>query len=323
MHIVAEDNAPDLFRALKGAGQSNFGVVTQFTLEVRELPNPNGLWFWSRTFMPDKISQFYDAHHQYLTDSVHSHPSATGQFQVWMWMPEYGHMLSTQQFDTDWKDADTISPAFDAYRSIESVGAQDLMTILSPSSLSKMIDEMNPYGMRNDYVTFTYKPSPDLEEKLYDLYKEAVEKIQKVDTWGFAAVLQPIAKTAIEKTTKHGGNVLGFKEGEGPLVVYLLPWAWKHAKDDQIMREAAQDLLAKSEAAAKEMGLWHPFKYINYAAAWEPVYEGYGEENLKFLKSVQRKYDPDQVFTKGGLASGFFKLNENTKAAMQPAKDEL
>lgn len=323
VHIATQSNAPDLFRALKGAGQLNFGIAVQFTLEVRELPNPKGLWFSSRTFFPDKISQFYEAHDRYMTDSLHSHSSATGQFQVWSWVPNYEHLLITQQFDAAWEDPTTFSPAFESYKGIESMESQDYFGILSPSNLSIRISNLNPYKWRNDYATFTFKPNPALEEKLYALFKEAVEKIRHVETWGYSCVLQPLAKISIEKTAKHGGNVLGLKEGDGPLVIYLLPWAWKNSKDDQIMREVAQDLVEKSEAAAKEMGLWHPYKYINYAAVWQPVYEGYGEENLRFLKSVQRKYDLDHVFTKGGLAGGFFKLNENKKTPPKQVKDEL
>jgi hypothetical protein len=57
---------------------------------------------------------------------------------------------------------------------------------------------------------------------------------------------------------------------------------------------------------AVAMGLHSPFIYLNYASLDEPVYEGYGAENLAKLKAVKEKYDPEDVF--GRLWPGYFKL---------------
>ena len=57
------------------------------------------------------------------------------------------------------------------------------------------------------------------------------------------------------------------------------------------------------------MGLWHRFKYANYAHANQDVWGGYGEENVARLKKVQREVDPTGVFVGGGLAGVGFRLN--------------
>lgn len=319
---ASETSNVDLYKALKGAGQSNFGIVTEFTLEVFELPNPKGIWFSSRTFLPDKMPAIREAHQKWLTGTMATSASSTGQFQAWGWMPDYGSLTILVQFDTNHNSLDTFSPAFEHYQSIDSVPQGDELLMLSPSNFSLKLDASNPYGFRNRYATFCFKPSADLEAKFYELFEAALEKIKGVDSWGFALVMQPIAQATMAKTVKHGGNVLGLKEEDGPLVIWHIPWAWREAKDDTLMLEVAQDLFEKSEAAAKDMGLWHPYKYINYAAEWEPVFEGYGEENHKWLKEMQRKIDPEQIFTLGGLASGGFKLNKKTEEHSR-ARDEL
>jgi hypothetical protein len=62
----------------------------------------------------------------------------------------------------------------------------------------------------------------------------------------------------------------------------------------------------RSIALAKSMGLHHPWIYQNYANASQDVFRGYGEGNRQKLKEIQRRYDPQGVFTK--LQPGYFKL---------------
>ena len=44
MAKVNEKHHPDLYMALRGAGQSSFGIITSFELETISLPNKNGIW---------------------------------------------------------------------------------------------------------------------------------------------------------------------------------------------------------------------------------------------------------------------------------------
>lgn len=65
-------------------------------------------------------------------------------------------------------------------------------------------------------------------------------------------------------------------------------------------------VLDQSVAAAKEAGLYHPFKYMNYAAADQDPIESYGAKNVEFLKRVRRVNDAEGVFAK--LVPGGFKI---------------
>lgn len=58
---------------------------------------------------------------------------------------------------------------------------------------------------------------------------------------------------------------------------------------------------------AAETNSGHQFRYLNYCDEWQRPFEGYGEENWRFLKEVSRKYDPDELFQKG--CAGGFKLD--------------
>ena len=59
-------------------------------------------------------------------------------------------------------------------------------------------------------------------------------------------------------------------------------------------------------ALAKEMDMYHPYIYQNYANQSQDVFGGYGKENKKRLLDVQGKYDPERLF--GRLQPGYFKL---------------
>lgn len=62
----------------------------------------------------------------------------------------------------------------------------------------------------------------------------------------------------------------------------------------------------KAIAWAKERGMHDRYLYQNYADISQDVFAGYGEENLKKLREISKRYDPDQVFQR--LQPGYFKL---------------
>jgi hypothetical protein len=88
-------------------------------------------------------------------------------------------------------------------------------------------------------------------------------------------------------------------------VISISPF-WENAEDDAAVRAVFERFVDRSEALAKEMGLWNRWIYQNYADISQDVFAGYGEENRAKLLSIQQKYDPTGVFSK--LQPGYFKL---------------
>ena len=72
------------------------------------------------------------------------------------------------------------------------------------------------------------------------------------------------------------------------------------------MLGAARNSIARIEALAKEMGVYHPFIYQNYAAKGQNVFGGYKPENRERLQKISKKYDPRGTFTR--LQPGYFNL---------------
>lgn len=215
---------------------------------------------------------------------------------------------------------------FAAYENIEGLPNATQLSIWPFSDITEQISSLSPYGGRNIYGTFTFRPSIELHEKILEIFQEEFNKIKHIEEMQPNVVMHPFSRQTISQMSKHGGNALGLKEEDGPLVILNFAGRWKHERDDAVFYGAYYNFINRAEAVAKEMGLWHRFKYVNYAEGSQDVWSGYGEENLRRLKQIQRKIDPERVFTKGGLGEGYFKLNrkdEEVEVVKIDGKSEL
>lgn len=79
---VSNDSHPDLFWALRGAGH-NFGIVTEFTHKIYEVP-PNDKWATKiYIFTGDKVEE----HYQKCNGLAATQSPGLIQFSVWIWSP--------------------------------------------------------------------------------------------------------------------------------------------------------------------------------------------------------------------------------------------
>lgn len=88
--------------------------------------------------------------------------------------------------------------------------------------------------------------------------------------------------------------------------MFIMP-LWSDTACDDEVHAAAQKWHASVKKYTKVMGKDHRFEFANYAAKFQNVMASYGTENLEFLKTASRKYDPKQIFqrsVKGGYKLG-------------------
>lgn len=157
---------------------------------------------------------------------------------------------------------------------------------------------------------------------MVDIYMEQVEKIKDAKGIVPSLIFQPISTAMSSHFTKNGGNALGL-ENQGPLnckyipppvslllylvtIVINVDISWSDPADDDRIIAAAQAMVDRSAAAAKQQNLDHPYLYQNYAARQQDVFHSYGQSNYDRLKAIQDKYDPQRVWQK--LQPGYFKL---------------
>jgi len=144
-----------------------------------------------------------------------------------------------------------------------------------------------------------------------ELYKQLLAHF--TTTWSAVGYLtglmasltyQPMAVSTVRRGKEMGGNVLGVDEV--PQVWLALTTSWANAADDAVVISTVLGLIDDMAAIAEKKGLLMPNLYLNDAAADQDVINSYGHENVKFLKKVAKKYDPDAVFQT--LSRGGFKL---------------
>jgi FAD/FMN-containing dehydrogenase len=287
----------------------NFGIVTSFTYETIPLPNPAGLWDANKFYSFDKVPELVQAWHTVQTESLPKDLDIGG-FNVYAYVQPYeGWFVIDRYVHTVHTDASSWPEIFAPFEKIDAVPDTTHISVQPYSNITAELAAASPHGKRNVYATFTHFPSVELTTKLVEIFQEEVAPIKAVEDLLPCLVLQPLAQNSVTLMSKNGGNALGLKSSDGTLVILSISWSWKSAADDAVVYAAYHKFFERAEAVAKEMGLWHRYKYANYAQASQDVWAGYGEESVERLRKVQREVDPKGVFAKGGLGGAGFKLN--------------
>jgi len=89
-------------------------------------------------------------------------------------------------------------------------------------------------------------------------------------------------------------------------IVVCVAIRWDHASDDDTAKRAGNNIITRSTTLAQKLRLHHRYIYQNYANQSQDVFGGYGSENRERLLQIQKKYDPERIFTR--LQPGYFQL---------------
>ena len=176
------------------------------------------------------------------------------------------------------------------------------MRIAKTSDFSEEIPRF--YGSRQLQITGTYQNSASFMRVLYETTQDLVQPIRWVNGLQFALSFQPLPSIVFSRAAAAGGNVLGFDENDGDLFMLLVDFTWIDEADDQLVNSQAKLIFQEIDAKAQQLGLKHPYIYLNYAAPWQDPIDGYGAENREFLQNVSWKYDHEGLFQKN-VPGGF------------------
>ena len=107
---------------------------------------------------------------------------------------------------------------------------------------------------------------------------------------------------------KGDPNPLGLHDcTDEPLVIVSFTVNWAERRDDEFVKTTTRRTVEQIEAVAAAKKTGHRYRYLNYCAEWQRPFEGYSEENRRFLQGMSRKYDPEGLFQRGCV--GGFKLD--------------
>lgn len=88
---------------------------------------------------------------------------------------------------------------------------------------------------------------------------------------------------------------------------WLITSTWQLASDDKLVTDWAHNLREAMHSANLKAGKGQDFLYMGDSADGQKPYEAMPPQNLRRLKQIRRKYDPELVFR--NLNSGGFKLD--------------
>lgn len=135
-------------------------------------------------------------------------------------------------------------------------------------------------------------------QEVYQIWHSTLDSIKKVAGIAYFLVFQRLPAIV-------PGNSLGLDVSDN-LVVLCLSVTWSQVQDDETINTVTQALIDRIDEATTAAGLFHPFKFLNYAASFQDPIASYGPANKAQLQTVSKKYDPAGFFQRG--IPGGFKL---------------
>ncbi|CAG8960007.1 hypothetical protein HYFRA_00013195 [Hymenoscyphus fraxineus] len=303
---ASESTHPDLWRALKGGG-NNFGIVTSFTVKCFPCADIWSGFLYLPSFQTSKVLA---AFHQTIENySSHSKSENTaGPIVCFSYVHSLGiQAISVNLVDTSpppnprkWPTYWKNSPFNSLWRLWSTCKTQSL------SSATDELNALNPPGRRQIFVTTTIKNDATTLTGVHAAYSNAIPALRHRNVKGLAWTLfiQPLLPAWVRKGDP---NPLGLDEEQDSLVLVSFTINWDERKDDEFMRDMARSTLNEIDAFARANGTAHRYRYFNYCTGWQRPFEGYGEENKRFLEEVRKKYDVDGLFQRG--CTGGFKLS--------------
>lgn len=154
------------------------------------------------------------------------------------------------------------------------------------------------------FYTGTYGVSPALLTRMFDICNATLYGFQIPHGVAWALAFEPLRTVFVSHGA--GSNALGQSPSDGNSMILLVSPLWVNSASNGLVHAKATELVAKLDAAAKEMGVLKRFVYGKYADWSQKPLQSYGETNMELFRQTARKYDPMRVFQ--NKVPGGFKL---------------
>lgn len=302
----------DLFWALRGGGGSNFGIVTRFDLAAF----PQGKLWANNVLYPGALNTtLIPLFTNLIINGLPEDPQAHTYF-ILTYYPELGGFVAAASlYHATPPPANTTPPVFAPLKSVPGI-LSDTVAVENVSTALRAIDQ--PYGDRQTWWdTSVLATESELLTDIVPLWEQVVSTFlsaaaENAGPNGTASmvtpylVFQPIPINILTAMQKNGGNALGLRPSDGPVMLVQLTVVWEDANLDTLIEGELSQLIENVEAMAAERGELKGFVYMNYAGSTQQVLKRYGPESFERLKDVANQYDPEGLLQK--YWKGYFQL---------------
>jgi hypothetical protein len=275
---------------LKG-GQNNFGIVTRFDLTTYPA---RSIWGGRTVYGPNATTPLLSAYTEFKTGAYD--PYAAGWVTV-----RYNHTAATfTPVSIMWYTKAAEKPG--SLKDIINVQPQIMNgRVEAPISehTRNASRQVSANPQRTIWATTSFKISPTIMHTINDMWSKVVPEIS--EQYASAKPVAEITFQALPAPPRNGTapNSLGFKPDETPekdLIFLQIIFTFEGPDAADGFEEGLKDLLKMVEDITKKEGVYHPYKYLNFAASFQDPLASYGEKSLRTLKKVAHKYDPKGVF---------------------------
>ncbi|KAI0379305.1 hypothetical protein F5Y04DRAFT_260138 [Hypomontagnella monticulosa] len=295
----ANDNA-DLWIALKGSG-NNLGIVTRYDLRTFKQGQIWGgfLFYFAPTF-PSQLEALVHVLHDPV-ESKRTHLMISIGYSA---MFGSDVMCLNQPY---YLDAVTNPPVLDVFSKMQpQIDALNTMRLHTVAEAATEQAGGVQSQVRCAYMNITVKADVATLQAATDIYTGGLGPVKSVEGLTASFTMQPYPVSLTEQSEATGGNSLGLKPPDGPLVSLLLLSYWRNRSDDDTVINFMKEVLEKMKQDAASREQLVPFVYMNYAWTHQDPINSYGAENKKRLQKASKKYDPEGLFQKA--CPGGFKL---------------
>jgi hypothetical protein len=151
----------------------------------------------------------------------------------------------------------------------------------------------------NVWFAITFKNKLAMYQKALALHEQFVAdwKAQSPDgDFINHAIFQAMPTIFSQHSLSRGGNVVGLGREKDNAVMFQVQHMINGVEQEKLARERMIKFRETIKQYSVEQDAAVEWEYLNYADFTQDPLSTYGEENVKFLKKVATKYDPDGVF---------------------------
>ncbi|KAI8201243.1 hypothetical protein K4K52_007335 [Colletotrichum sp. SAR 10_76] len=273
---TASNEYSDLFWALRGGGNS-FAIVTGFHLKTLPLPE---VAVGENQYSSNSSAQFLDSIYSFALDgSSDNHVGIEPRVQ---WIPSL--YSEPSYYSILFNNGNTTTPP----------ALINFTQTMEPISSSFTLA-----GLRSAFHVVTIKANRQALDIVHDVFLDMMKtQISGVTNVIGSLAFVPVTEHFLSVSTANGGDPMDVDATQGTYILVEETVVWSEASDDAKIDQFLADFDTNVTSQINALGdVMSPFLYLNYAGAGQPVFQGYAGDNLRKMKDIRAKYDPDLIFT--------------------------